>query len=1029
MPEQLESRRLLAVYDAFAVSALGSTATSSRILEDGVSYSVNISGFVLVQNSEKRASDAEYFETWDAVNKRKTGQWADVSSTSGLDVGVRLSQVTGAGKWGPRNPAGVYSQSVVGTGSPLQARFIDSPYTDNSGSFSVTISQNIPVSVAAVDATAKEEKQDPGTFRISRGGSTRYALPVSFSLAGTSSDGTADYTISHTGSVTIPAGQSFIDVTLTPVDDKNVELGEAVTLTLQAASQYDLVPGSTAAVVRIEDNDLVVDLDTDSNNDGVIDPDNSPAGTDDPIEEDAPGRYVAVREHYLDPLAEVTIRPPAIVPNPAAGAIATLVAEGNIIVYADAAGTELLFPNGGASRTWNTVSDDLPATVYVAGFTPGAASLTLTVTVGSTMAYDRVSFTVLAVNIDTDSDNDGFVTHVVDSPIEEEDPGALIGLRDEGADLIETVITPLGVMPTRANELAVTLAASSHLSVYADAAGRVLLVGAGGKKSWDPYNETPPTVVYVAGNELGEGSLTWTVSAGDSDSPGEHDWAAITTNSPGSGTPPRPIRLGKDRTMYRVGAVDLDVDSDDDDRLDPPERDDYEDRIELNRPKPIVVNSNDTDHDGVPDYADGFGLGGLDTTQAGIDSKRFTPLVIQIPADVPLHSMRLSVIYAASDPKLMGVDFARPEVGSMRIWTKNANEIRSLKPVTAGGDFLADGEVADLTKLGFSDSKREVTLYVEGVRTTDGRSEQISIALIVGDRLVAIDPVTVIVVSNTLVIGIDGTDTRPWLNSENGQRSNGLWNSHVRNLVADAAQHAMARYYYGPDWGSTGADSDEILAEVVTDAENLITDAGGDTIIALVGWSRGGMIALWAANRLVGMPGRQPPALPRQVSFVGLYDPVDMSPSIPSNPIPGLEDAAEIQPGVKSVTIVGPSETPNNNVDYPVGWPSYWLGFILEPDPIFVRMSQNGRIQALGGETTVERIDYNASHGAIGGCPGYSAHLVSIPDGGYDYQVDVERSILSDRTIRKGMRAAGLDFVPSREDEWYGFPVTRPAVR
>jgi cyanophycinase-like exopeptidase len=391
MPEQLESRRLLAVYDAFAVSALGSTATSSRILEDGVSYSVNISGFVLVQNSEKRVSDAEYFEIWDAVNKRKTGQWADVSSTSGLDVGVRLSQVAGAGKWGPRNPAGVYSQSVVGTGTPLQARFIDSPYTDNSGSFSVTISQNIPVSVAAVDATAKEENQDPGTFRISRGGSTRYALPVTFSLTGTSSDGAADYTISHTGSVTIPAGQSFIDVTLTPVDDKNVEFGEAVTLTLQAASQYDLVPGATAAVVKIEDNDLVVDLDTDSNNDGVIDPDNSPAGTDDPIEENQPGRVLALNDDDDDAdnvsdmaaparvvgendLAELRLSVSSVPVTGPGQAIVTITASAGLRLWSDASRSVALAANNGIA-SWDLFVSQPPVSLFVEGVAVGGATL------------------------------------------------------------------------------------------------------------------------------------------------------------------------------------------------------------------------------------------------------------------------------------------------------------------------------------------------------------------------------------------------------------------------------------------------------------------------------------------------------------------------------------------------------------------------------------------------------------------------------------------------------------------------------
>jgi pimeloyl-ACP methyl ester carboxylesterase len=346
--------------------------------------------------------------------------------------------------------------------------------------------------------------------------------------------------------------------------------------------------------------------------------------------------------------------------------------------------------------------------------------------------------------------------------------------------------------------------------------------------------------------------------------------------------------------------------------------------------------------------------------------------------------------------------------------------------VTAGGSFVPAGRFTNLTALGFDESKRTVELYVEGIHTTAGVSQPISIQLFVGDRLTSTDLVSVSVVSNVLVIGIDGTDTRPWLTGPNAKRPNGLWNSHVRNLIADVEPYAMTIYRYGPVW--TGTDSDDIQRDVVARANEIIRDAGGGTKVALVGWSRGAMIALWAANELSG-PAAQVGGMQRTVEFVGLYDPVDMATAIPSDEHVRGENAARIQPGIRRVMIVGPKETPNNNVDYPVGLPSYWTGLILTPDPIFVRMAQNDRITALGATTVVDRIEYNASHGAIGGCPGYNVHLVSIPDGDYSYADDRRDSILSDTDIRNGMRAAGLDFVPDRGDpdeDWYGFPATRP---
>ncbi|NCZ97362.1 hypothetical protein EBZ02_09510, partial [bacterium] len=90
-----------------------------------------------------------------------------------------------------------------------------------------------------------------------------------------------------------------------------------------------------------------VNLDTDSNNDGSIS-----HAVDDPIETSAPGRLVAVREHARDPLAAVQIDPIGLSTWVSGNIMATLSASNNIRVYADAAGTQMLFPAGSTSRTW-----------------------------------------------------------------------------------------------------------------------------------------------------------------------------------------------------------------------------------------------------------------------------------------------------------------------------------------------------------------------------------------------------------------------------------------------------------------------------------------------------------------------------------------------------------------------------------------------------------------------------------------------------------------------------------------------------
>ena len=175
-------------------------------------------------------------------------------------------------------------------------------------------------------------------------------------------------------------------------------------------------------------------------------------------------------------------------------------------------------------------------------------------------------------------------------------------------------------------------------------------------------------------------------------------------------------RTKEDKAKATAIAVDLDIDSNNNDRLDTPKRDDEEEKKEPTTPKRIVVNENDTDGDSVPDYAD--------WTIAG---KRFTPLVVQIPAGQPLAGMQLNVSYKASAPGLVGPDHRLPANSAerpLRIWTKNAGEARSTASVIAGGNFVPDGTITDLTTLGFTDAKRTVELYVEGIATTAGVSSR-----------------------------------------------------------------------------------------------------------------------------------------------------------------------------------------------------------------------------------------------------------------------------------------------------------------
>jgi len=107
------------------------------------------------------------------------------------------------------------------------------------------------VTVTATDANASESS-DPGTFAISRTGSTTAALTVNYTTSGTAQNGTDYQTLP--GSVTIPAGATSANISITPIDDTAVEGNETAVLTLAANSAYT-VGSPSSAIVTITDND------------------------------------------------------------------------------------------------------------------------------------------------------------------------------------------------------------------------------------------------------------------------------------------------------------------------------------------------------------------------------------------------------------------------------------------------------------------------------------------------------------------------------------------------------------------------------------------------------------------------------------------------------------------------------------------------------------------------------------------------------------------------------------------------------
>jgi subtilisin-like proprotein convertase family protein len=109
------------------------------------------------------------------------------------------------------------------------------------------------VDVTATDANAAEQGLDPGTFTITRSGSTSSALTVYYAIGGSATNG-VDYN-ALSGSLTISAGATSGVVTVKPIDDTLVETSETVILTLSSSASYKIGTHSSATVV-IADNDM-----------------------------------------------------------------------------------------------------------------------------------------------------------------------------------------------------------------------------------------------------------------------------------------------------------------------------------------------------------------------------------------------------------------------------------------------------------------------------------------------------------------------------------------------------------------------------------------------------------------------------------------------------------------------------------------------------------------------------------------------------------------------------------------------------
>ncbi len=207
-----------------------------------------------------------------------------------------------------------------------------------------------------------------------------------------------------------------------------------------------------------------------------------------------------------------------------------------------------------------------------------------------------------------------------------------------------------------------------------------------------------------------------------------------------------------DEVRATVVRVDLDIDTDNTNARQAPDRSDAEDVLENftgQPPRPgkyIPANwDNDDDpepfygvdtvHERIDDLGDGFnaeGENGNDDDQ-NPNEDDFIPIILELPQPLDLATARLRIYYASSPRASMTIRDDPPYdapnrrhhsvTGGFRIWTKYGNETRDFASILQGGDYVPayeeNGDVFSASDLGFVGGARVVTLYVEGLTARD----------------------------------------------------------------------------------------------------------------------------------------------------------------------------------------------------------------------------------------------------------------------------------------------------------------------
>lgn len=179
------------------------------------------------------------------------------TATSGADYTLPPGLLEFApGEWAKSIPLAIVNDTQVESDETIRVTLFNPTSAAHDGiqimTYTIRDDDASAVSVTAPAATASEAGPVAGNFRITRTGGTNNSQVVNFQITGTASP-PSDCPALGT-SVTIPAGATFVDLPVVPVNDGTVELDEDLTLTLISAPTGKIVAPGVATITILDAN-------------------------------------------------------------------------------------------------------------------------------------------------------------------------------------------------------------------------------------------------------------------------------------------------------------------------------------------------------------------------------------------------------------------------------------------------------------------------------------------------------------------------------------------------------------------------------------------------------------------------------------------------------------------------------------------------------------------------------------------------------------------------------------------------------